>query len=156
MCFISQPAALLSLFQPFIILEVQNMRNIFLAVLPIATILLMGLPSSALAETFSKPGIALKLTFFNGMFGATPEGGISGTYQTASDIEGILFPARSARSETVIDTEHFNFVDTKGKERCYGLSTMSSGAVSTWEVKGAVPGYKCSTVGKTYRFNFGR
>jgi hypothetical protein len=132
------------------------MRNVFLAVLPIATILLLGLPSSALAETYSKPGIDLKLTFFNGIFGPTPEGGISGTYKTASDIEGVLFPARSARSEAEIDNAHFNFVDTKGKERCYGLSTMSSGAVSTWEVKGAIPGYKCSTVGKTYRFNFGR
>jgi hypothetical protein len=155
MCFICQPVALLSWLQPFIILEVQNMRNIFLAVLPIGTILLISLQSSALAETYSKPGIALKSTFFNGIFGATPEGGISGTYKTVSDIEGVLFPAKSPRSETEIDTAHFNFVDTKGKERCYGFTTMGSGAVSQWEVKGAVPGYKCSTVGKSYRFNFG-
>jgi hypothetical protein len=156
MYFICQPVTLPSWLQPFIILEVQNMRNILLAILPIGTILLIGLQSSALAETYSKPGISLKLTFFNGIFGATPEGGISGAYKTVSDIEGVLFPANSPQSETEIDNARFNFVDTKGKERCYGLSTMSSGAVSTWEVKGAVPGYKCSTVGKTYRFNFGR
>jgi hypothetical protein len=126
-------------------------------ILPLCTISLLSYQFKILAETYSKPGIGAKVTFFGNFFGYKKTGTISGVYESSPDIRGVLFAAPLPIPEPVAsDVADFNFIDTEGKERCYGSSTMSSGAVSIWEIKGAVPGYRCSTIGKTYRFNFGR
>jgi hypothetical protein len=129
----------------------------YLAVLPLYSFLLMDYQSKSLAETFSKPNIGVKITFFGGFFDHKEIGTISGVYESTPDIKGVLFAAPLPIPEPIAsDVADFNFIDTEGKERCYGSSHMSSGAVSSWEVKGAVPGFRCSTIGKIYRFNFGR
>ena len=132
-------------------------KKLFASLLP-SIVFLTCLESISLAETYSKPGLGTKVTLFNGLFGKTATGAISGKYQSKSAVEGILFDAARSTPEPLgdSDVQTFNFVDTKGKERCYGSTSMSSGGINIWEVKGAVPGYGCSTVGKTYRFNFGR
>jgi hypothetical protein len=128
-----------------------------LAVLPLYGFLIINYQSKSLAEIFSKPSIGVKITFFGEFFDHKEIGTISGVYESAPDIKGILFAAPLPIPEHIAsDVADFNFIDTEGKERCYGSSHMSSGAISSWEVKGAVPGFRCSTIGKTYRFNFGR
>ncbi len=129
----------------------------YLAVLPLYACLSVNYQSKSLAETFSKPNIGVKITFFGGFFNHKEIGTISGVYESAPDIKGVLFAAPLPIPEPIAsDVADFNFIDTEGKERCYGSSHMSSGAISSWKVKGAVPGFRCSTIGKTYRFNFGR
>jgi hypothetical protein len=133
------------------------MHQKILAFISLCIICLISFSSNSLADTFSKPGIGVKVTLFNGLFGKTAIGSISGIYKSTSNIEGILFAAPLPIPEPLAsDIDSFNFVDTKGIERCYGSTSMSSGGVNVWEIKGAVPGYRCSTIGKTYSFNFGR
>jgi hypothetical protein len=133
------------------------MRKLKLLSLPLSIALLLSLQPHSLADTFSKPGIEVAVTLPNGLFGQAESGNISGTYKSKST-EGILFNAPQAPSGTLGESEiaYFNFVDTKGQDRCYGFTSMSSGGVNVWKIKGAVPGYSCSAVGKVYRFNFGR
>jgi hypothetical protein len=128
-----------------------------LVAFPLGLVFLVNFQSNSLADTFSKPGIGVTITLPNGLFSKPVSGNISGTYQSQGT-EGILFDAPQVGSATLgeSDTAYFNFVDTKGPEKCYGSASISSGGVSTWEIKGAVPSYHCSTIGKSYRFNFGR
>lgn len=47
----------------------------------------------------------------------------------------------------------YTFQDTNGKERCRGNVALMADAGdiwSTWYIRGAVEGYRCSTVGKKY------
>jgi hypothetical protein len=133
------------------------MSKLNLISLPLGLIFLVGLQSDSLADTFSKPGIDVTVTLPNGLFGTTELGNISGSYQ-AQNTEGILFDAPQPMTGSLgeSDIAYFNFVDTKGRDRCYGSASMSSGGINIWEVKGAIPGYSCSTIGEVYRFNFGR
>jgi hypothetical protein len=132
------------------------MTKLNLLALPISLIFAMSLQSNSLADTFKKPGIGVTVNIPN-LFGKTEPGNISGSYK-AQSTEGILFDAPQITSSSLgeSDIAYFNFVDTKGQDRCYGSASMSSGGVNVWNVKGSVPGYRCSTVGKVYRFNFGR
>jgi hypothetical protein len=132
-------------------------RRNFLAISMLCSLSFLYCQSKSLAEIFSKPGISVKVKFFGNFFEHKKIGAISGVYESTGDIKGVLFAAPLPIPEPIeSDVASFNFIDTEGKERCYGSSSMSSGAVSIWEIKGAVPGYRCSTIGKTYRFNFGR
>ena len=133
-----------------------NMTKLNFLSLPLCFTFLVSLQSHSLAATFSKPGIGVTVSLPNGLFGRTEEGNISGNYK-ARNTEGILFDLFQASSTLGdSDTAFFNFVDTKGQHRCYGLTSISSGGLNIWKIKGAVPGYRCSSVGKIYRFNFGR
>lgn len=47
----------------------------------------------------------------------------------------------------------YTFRDTNGKERCWGKVGLIADAGdiwSTWYIRGAVDGYRCSTAGKKY------
>jgi hypothetical protein len=133
------------------------MNKFNLASLPLCLIFLACFQSNSWADTFSKPGVGVTITLTNGLFGRTEQGDISGSYQT-QNAEGILFAAPQATTGSLgeSDIAYFNFVDTQGQDRCYGSASLSSGGINIWEIKGAVPGYSCSTVGEVYRFNFGR
>ena len=133
-----------------------NMTKLNFLSLPLCVAFFVALQPYSLADTFSKPGIAVTVSLPNGLFGRTERGNISGNYQ-ARNTEGILFDSFQASSSLGdSDIAFFNFVDTKGQDRCYGLTSMSSGGLNVWKVKGAVPGYRCSGVGKVYRFDLGR
>jgi hypothetical protein len=134
----------------------QHMNKLNLLSIPLCLTFLVGVQSYSLADTFSKPGIEVTVSLPNGLFSRTEIGNISGSYK-ARNTEGILFDAPQVSSSLgESDIALFNFVDTKGQDRCYGLTSISSGGVNVWKVKGSVPGYRCSSVGKSYRFNFGR
>jgi len=52
------------------------------------------------------------------------------------------------------DWAEHKFIDTSGDERCYGLMQQSWGwatkTLTTWIIKGAVSGYRCSQSGKKF------
>jgi hypothetical protein len=90
--------------------------------LPSCFTFLVGLQSYSLADTFSKPGIEVMVSLPNDLFGRTEIGNISGSYKTRNT-EGILFDATQvSRSLGENDIALFNFVDTKGQDRCYGCN----------------------------------
>lgn len=130
------------------------MNKLNLLSLPLSVGFLLNFQNHALAYTYSKPGIELIMTIPN-LFGKTEPGNISGNYKS-KNTNGILFDAPGPVTLGDSDIAFFNFVDTTGQDRCYGSTSMSSGGVNIWKVKGAIPGYSCSTIGKTYRFNFGK
>jgi len=89
------------------------------------------LQSNSLAETYSKQGLGVKVTIFSSLFSKTAVGAISGKYESKSGVEGILFDAFRSTPQPLgeSDIQTFNFVDTKGKERCHGSTSMSSGGI---------------------------
>jgi hypothetical protein len=50
------------------------------------------------------------------------------------------------------DIANHKFVDVSGKERCYGQMRQiwSRKVFTVWKIEGAVSGYPCSQVGKTF------
>ncbi len=74
-----------------------------------------------------------------------------GSYQVKQGVAGILIPLDCR--EPGGDSSTSRFIDTSGDERCYGqmYQDWTRGIITTWEVEGAVAGYRCSTIGQTYR-----
>ncbi len=83
-------------------------------------------------------------------------------YSVKGGVNGILYVKECSSNRIpnpLVETGNYRFIDTGGSkfERCYGLMTISTGAggiESVWRVKGAVYGYSCSTIGRTYTVNF--
>jgi hypothetical protein len=122
-----------------------------LASLPIAALLVMAAHSSAFAdETTTSPDGTLTMTH-NHRSGCKT-GRISGTYRTKSGVSGVLYEIDCGQEG---DVAHFFFMDTQGSEQCYGKMTEGwggrGGESTRWEVLGAVPGEKCSSVGQTLK-----
>ena len=71
----------------------------------------------------------------------------SGSYKFKNGRAGTLTPVDCSLAGA--DGFFDKFIDTKGKERCYGrLSTFWGNKIITvWEFQGAVSGYRCSQVG---------
>lgn len=78
----------------------------------------------------------------------------AGTYHIAGGVSGVLYPTNCTGGSDASPT--FKFVDVSGSENCVGRMVIGlpyEGAehfYSEWIVDGAVRGYRCSTVGKTF------
>jgi hypothetical protein len=121
----------------------------YLASFPIALCALaIASPAFAREHTMTSPDRSLTITFQDSSGCST--GKISGTYSTKSDVSGALYQFDCGKGE---DSNYYFFIDTQGSERCYGKMINSwggrGGESTRWEVLGAVPSYKCSSVGQT-------
>jgi hypothetical protein len=110
-------------------------------------LLSITIASPAFAATLTSPDGSLTITWQSG---GCKTGEISGTYRTKSDVSGVLYEFDCGKDGDV--GTHF-FIDTQGSERCYGKMTNSWGGrngdeQTRWSVLGAVPSYKCSSVGQ--------
>ncbi len=74
----------------------------------------------------------------------------SGFYRVGNAVTGNLTPLDCS----VIggDIAEHKFIDMSGKERCYGQmrQVWSRKIVTIWKIEGAVSGYPCTQVGKTF------
>jgi hypothetical protein len=123
------------------------MKNLnCLAALPIA---LCAVAIATPAFAITSPDGSLTIMWQSG---GCKTGEISGTYNTKSDVSGVLYEFDCGKDGDV--GTHF-FIDTQGSERCYGKMINSwggrGGESTRWEVLGAVPSYKCSSVGQTLK-----
>ena len=74
----------------------------------------------------------------------------SGFYRVNNGVTGNLIALDcSGVGGDVADHE---FIDTSGKERCYGQmrQVWSRKVLTIWKIEGAVSGYACSQAGKTF------
>ena len=107
--------------------------------------------NTSMTRTFrSRSGRTVVQIVQNGKWGQA--GAKIGTYQTDSSKGGLVNTGRE-------DPMGFytRFADTSGQERCYGRmhiyigdAGFRYGSQTTWQVDGAVRGYRCSTVGKKF------
>ncbi len=75
------------------------------------------------------------------------------TYRVKGGSDGLIYPDDCADNSGLA-----RFEDTSGAERCVGamrFDIVQSGssvfANSTWVIKGAAPGFRCSTAGQTFK-----
>lgn len=75
------------------------------------------------------------------------------TYRVKGGADGLVYPDDCADNSGLA-----RFEDTSGAERCVGamrFNIVRSGssvfADTTWVIKDAVPGFRCSTVGQTFK-----
>ncbi|MCA2623726.1 MAG: hypothetical protein IM507_07870 [Microcystis sp. M20BS1] len=104
--------------------------------------ILIASPSFAGLRQTSKDG---NLTIQTGDHCSTKQP--SGSYKFKNGRAGTLTPIDCDLAGG--DYFYDKFIDTKGKERCYGrLSTFwGYKTITIWEFQGAVSGYRCSQVG---------
>lgn len=75
-----------------------------------------------------------------------------GNYSVRGGVAGILYTTTPC--DFGGDVFQYKFIDTQGPERCLGRMTTiygsRKGVASRWLVDGTVPGYRCSTAGRTF------
>lgn len=105
------------------------------------------LTAPVLADEVSAKG-DLRIQYSNNCY----IGKVSATYRVHNGSSGVLIPLNCSGADAEASIPH-KFVDTSGKERCVGRMTSIFGynwSTTRWEIDGSVPGYFCSTVGKTF------
>jgi hypothetical protein len=125
---------------------IATIANKLMAVLVISSsVLLTATPSLAGSQYTSKDG-NLTVQYGNKCSTTKP----TGTYRVRNGVTGNLTALDC--SGIGGDISDHKFVDVSGKERCYGQmrQVWSQKVLTIWKIEGAVSGYVCSQVGKTF------
>ena len=119
------------------------------------TVLVAGFNNHAQAELVSESG-NLRIQRLRSYQEACATRKPSDYYFDQSGISGFLYPNKcSSRYGTDVFVE-YRFVDISGTERCTGIVVFDPVGRDlpiemSWKIEGAVPGYRCNTIGEIYR-----
>ena len=125
----------------------------FIAVI-IASSAVLFFQSTTFAQLVNPSG-DLKLLWLRSHQESCSTGKPHGSYSISRDMKGLLYPTDCNSPSVGGDIGLYRFIDTNGAERCSGYMEIAFGvkkrASTTWRIINPASGYKCSTVGKTYK-----
>lgn len=139
------------------------MTNLFSRFSKIANLILLqttivvaiGFKNQACAQITSESG-NLILERLRSYPEACATGKPSDSYFVKGGVSGLLYPSKCDGLPSGF--AEYKFVDTSGTERCTGYASINFAGgrenltIMFWEVRGAVSGYSCSTIGERYEY----